>query len=82
MIISITEGYIFQRHNEIIEVTDKNLSELLILKVINSHCEIITKEKAISLGYEDVANWSTPDDKLVYIDDSILLCCKENDIKS
>lgn len=82
MIINITEGYTFQRHNELIEVADKNLSELLMLKVINSHCEVITKEKAISLGYEDISNWSTPEDKLVYIDDSILLCCKENDIKS
>lgn len=82
MNINITEGYIFQRHNELIEVTVKNLSELLMLKLINSHCNVLTKEMAISLGYEDIGNCTTPGDMLVYIDNSFLLYCKENDIKS
>ena len=82
MKLSITEGYVYQRPNELAEVTDKSFSESLMTLASNSCCEVITKDKAISMGFEEIANWSAPEDKLVFIDNSIILCCKESDIKA
>lgn len=82
MTLRITEGYVFQRPNELMEVTDNSLSIFLMSMASNSCCEIITKDKAFSMGFEEIANWSTPEDKLVFINNSILLCCKESDIKA
>ena len=82
MKLNITEGYTYQRIDGLVEVTDKALSESLMCQAVNSRCEVITKDKAISMGFDEIANWSTPEDKLVFIDNSILLCCKESDIKA
>jgi len=82
MKLSIAEGYVYQRPNELAEVTDKSISESLMSLASISSCEVITKDKAISMGFEEIANWSAPEDKLVFIDNSILLCCKESDIKA
>ena len=60
----------------------KSFSESLMSLASISSCEVITKDKAISMGFEEIANWSAPEDKLVFIDNSILLCCKESDIKA
>jgi hypothetical protein len=51
-------------------------------QAVNSRCKVITKDKAISMGFEEIANWSAPEDKLVFFNNSILLCCKESDIKA
>lgn len=82
MKLSIKEGYVYQRPNELAEVTDKPFSKSLMSLASISSCEVITKDKAISMGFEEIANWSAPEDKLVFIDNSILLCCKESDIKA
>lgn len=82
MKLNITEGYAYQRVDGLVEVTDKALSGFLMQKTANSHCKVITKDDAFSMGFEEIANWSAPEDKLVFIDNSILLCCKESDIKA
>ena len=82
MKLSIKEGYVYQRLNELAEVADKSFSESLMSLAFNSCCEIITKDKAFFMGFEEIANWSASEDKLVFINNSILLCCKESDIKA
>lgn len=80
MKLNITEGYTYQRIDGLVEVTDKTLSESLMYQAVYSPCEIITKGEAITMGFEELANWSSPDDKLILINNSILLCCKNNDL--
>lgn len=47
----------------------------------NSCCEVITKE-SIFMEIEDILDWSTREDKLVLIYNSVLLCCKWSNIKA
>lgn len=67
MTLSITDGYVYQRPNELAEVTDKSFSESLMSLASNSCCEFITTDKTISMGFEEIANWSALEDKLVFI---------------
>ena len=82
MKVNISEGYTYQKIDGMVEVTDKSFSESLMSLAGISQCKVIAKEDAITMGFEELANWSTSDDILVLIDGSILLCCKENDIKA
>ena len=82
MKVNISEGYTYQKIDGMVEVTDKSFSESLMSLAGISQCEVITKEAAITMGFEELAKWSTSDDRLVLIDGSILLCCQENDIKA
>ena len=82
MRINITEGYLYQTIDGMTEVTDKSFSDYLIYKAANSHCEVLSKDEAINKGFIELAKWSTPDDRLLFIDDNFLLCCRECDLKA
>lgn len=82
MNLNITVGYMYQKVDGLLEVTDKSFSKYLVSLANKSDCKVITKEEAVIMGFEELANWATFDDKLVFIDNNILLCCKGNDIKA
>lgn len=82
MKLSITEGYVYQRPNELVEVTNKSFSKSLKSLAFNSRCEVITKEEAYSVRGVVIVDWSTPEDKLILINNSIILCCRDCDIKA
>ena len=78
----ISKGYTYWKFDGVAKVIDKSFSESLMFLVNISPCNIITKMEDVLMGDEELANWSTPDDKHVCIDGNILPCCKANDIKS
>ena len=68
MKVNISEGYTYQKIDGMVEVTDKSFSESLMSLAGISQCNLITKEAAITMGFEELANWSTSDDILVLIE--------------
>ena len=79
MKLRIKEGYCYQvidkLLNKMTPSTANKLSKLASSKWVFE----ISKEDALKRGFEELVNWSKPEDFLVLVGDDYLVCLNKND---
>ena len=74
MKLRINEGYCYQVVNRLLDVTTSSTARMLEKLASSKGAVEVSQDTALDKGFEELANWSMPGDRLYVIDDFILVC--------